>query len=231
MKVVKFMPNKNKEKVMIYEKAIQNAKRLMKEKTNENKAPSWLLTELAQEVGNELAQEFGVDKNVVSLTLYLQHLVFNPIIGGEIQKNHPNLSANFVIDNQLLEKWNIPIEDRSIILDAIRLHHHKEVNPNLTIEVIKNAECQKFVTVEGALIWLHELGLRGIDYEKSKELVFYKMNQKKNLLTLEKCISRAEESCKKITEIFESSEYSLELKELHRLGLEHVPYEETNFKL
>ena len=168
----------------IYRKAIVNARELMKEKTKENKAPSWILTELAQRVGKELAQEFNVDVGIVLLTLYLQHLIFDQIIGGEIQKNHPNLSANYVEDNDLLEKWNIPVEDREIILEAIRFHHNKSINSNLTIEVIKNAECQKFVTVEGALIWLHELGVRGFDYEKSKEIVFYKMNQKKELLTL-----------------------------------------------
>lgn len=199
----------------------------MKEKTMQNKAPAWRLTELAQKVGKELAQEFKVDVNIVMLTLYLQHIVFNPIVGGEIQKKHPNLSASYVEDNKLLEKWNIPIEDRAIILEAIREHHNKDINSNLVVEVIKNAECQKFVTVEGALIWLHELGLRGFDYEKSKELVFYKMNQKKELLTLEKCIERGNKSCKRIKEIFESEKNIPELQKLHKFGLEKLCYEEA----
>lgn len=211
----------------IYIKAIEEAKMLMKQKTMENKSPSWLLTELAQRIGKELAQEFDVDVNIVLLTLYLQHLVFNKIIGGDIQKNHPNLSANYVIDNQLLERWNIPLEDRDIIIEAIRAHHNKEINSNLTVEVIKNAECQKFVTVEGALIWLHELALRDFDYEKSKELVFYKMNQKKDLLTLEKCINRGNQSCKEIEEMFFSDKFVPKLKKLHELGLQKIPYEEA----
>ena len=211
----------------IYRKAIVNARELMKEKTEENKAPSWILTELAQRVGKNLSEEFNVDANIVLLTLYLQHLIFDPITGGEIQKNHPNLSANYVENNKILEKWNIPAEDRKIILEAIRVHHSKNINTNLTIEVIKNAECQKFITVEGALIWLHELGLRGFDYEKSKELVFYKMNQKKELLTLERCVVRGEESCKKIKEMFQNKESIYKLQKLHKFGLEKVPYEEA----
>ena len=67
----------------IYKDAIENARKLMYEQTLKNKAPSWLLTCLAQEVGAELADEFGVDKNIVLLTLYLQHLVFDPITAGE----------------------------------------------------------------------------------------------------------------------------------------------------
>ena len=161
------------------------------------------------------------------LTLYLQHLIFDSIIGGKVQKNHHNLSANYVEENNFLEKLNIPIEDRKVILEAIRVHHDKTVNSNLIIEVIKNAECQKFVTLEGALIWLHELGLRGFDYEKSKELVFYKMNQKKELLTIKKCVERGEDSCKKIIEMFENNENVSNLKKLHKYGLEKVPYEEA----
>lgn len=211
----------------IYKKAIDSAQNLMYEQTQKNKAPSWLLTCLAQEVGAELADEFGVDKNIVLLTLYLQHLVFDSITGGEIQKNHPNLSADYVVNNRLLEKWNIPVEDRKVILEAIRVHHKKEINPNLIIEVIKNAECQKFVTVNGALIWLHELGLRGYDFEKSKDLVFYKMNQKKSLLTLKECVDRGNESCDKIISMFDDKEISPELIKLHELGLAKVPYEEA----
>ena len=35
----------------IYASAIESARELMKEKTQENKAPSWALTEFAQKVG------------------------------------------------------------------------------------------------------------------------------------------------------------------------------------
>ena len=215
----------NKER--IYKNAIDSARNLMYKQTLKNKAPSWLLTCLAQEVGEELAEEFGVDKNIVLLTLYLQHLLFDPITNGEIQKNHPNLSADYIVNNKLLENWNIPEEDREIILEAIRSHHKKEINPRLIVEVIKNAECQKFVTIKGILIWLHELGLRGYDYEKSKELVFYKMNQKKSLLTLKECVDRGNKSCDEIMSMFENKTIEQELIKLHKFGLDKIPYDEA----
>lgn len=215
----------------IYRKAIANARELMREKTKENKAPAWKLTELTQKVGKDLAKEFNVDTNIVLLTLYLQHLIFEPTVGGEIQKNHPALSAKYVEDTNILEKWNIPEEDRPVILEAIRVHHNKNINSNLTVEVIKNAECQKFVTIEGALIWLHELGIRENDYESSKELVFYKMNQKKELLTLEKCIERGENSCNKIKSMFEDKNIIPQLKKLHKLGLDKIVYEDAIKKI
>ena len=83
------------------------------------------------------------------------------------------------------------------------------------------------MTIKGALIWLHELGLRGYDFEKSKELVFYKMNQKKELLTLKPCIDRGNESCKKIIDMFEDENMKEELIKLHKFGLNQIPYEEA----
>lgn len=215
--------NKNE----IYRNAILEARELMYSQTIKNKAPSWLLTELAQEVGSKLAEEFKVDKNIVLLTLYLQHLVFDSAVGGEVQKNHPDLSAKYVIDNKLLEKWNIPNEDKLVIIEAIKSHHKKEKSENLIVEVIKNAECQKFITVKGALIWLHELGLRGYDFNKAKELVFYKMNQKKSLLTLEKCVKMGDLSCNEIIEMFEDKNMIPKLIKLHTLGLEKVDFDKA----
>ena len=209
----------------IYKNAISEARQLMYEKTLENKAPSWIITELAQEVGKELSREYNVDQNIVLLTLYLQHLVFDSEIGGEIQKNHPELSANYVLKEKLLEKWNIPEEDRPIIIEAIRTHHQKTKSDNLIVEVIKNAECQKFVTVRGSLIWLHELGLRGYNFDKSKEYVFYKMNQKKELLTLDKCKEFGDISCNRIINMFENPDIKSKLIKLHSLGLEKVDFD------
>ena len=70
-------------------------------------------------------------------------------------------------------------EDKKVILNAIEAHHNAIKATSLVAEVVKNAECFKFVTVKGALIWLHELGLRGVSYEESVERVIEKMEQKK----------------------------------------------------
>ena len=58
-------------------------------------------------------------------------------------------------------------------------------------------------------------------------MVFYKMNQKKLLLTLKKCVDRGNESCDKIISMFDDKEISLKLIKLHELGLDKIPYEEA----
>ena len=68
---VELMKNNND----AYGNAINEAKKLMYSQTTKNGAPSWLLTTLAVNAGKELALEYNVDKNIVVLTLYLQHLI------------------------------------------------------------------------------------------------------------------------------------------------------------
>ncbi len=180
---------------------VEKSKKLMHEQTLKNKAPAWLLTKLAIKKGRELAQKYNVDEKLVLTSLYLAHTIFSPIWQDDIQKNHPKLSASFV--KAYLDKWNVAQNEQIIILDSIEAHHNHVPIKSKIAEVVKNAECFKFVTVEGSLILLHELGLRKIPFDEAVDKVLQKMEQKKSLLTLEDCKKETEKSCKKIQKIFE----------------------------
>lgn len=172
----------------------------MQKQTQKNKAPAWLLTEIAIKKGKELSRKFSVDEQLVISSLYLAHTVFSPIWEGDIQKNHPKLSSEFV--KKYLNKWNINKNEQEIILNAIEAHHDKVSTKTKIAEVVKNAECFKFVTMEGSLICLHELGIRQVPFEEAVDKVIQKMEQKKSLLTFDDCIKEAETNCNKILELF-----------------------------
>lgn len=173
---------------------------LMREQTLKNKAPAWLLTELAIEKGKELSKIHAVDERLVLTSLYLAHTVFSAEWGGEIQKNHPELSAGFA--KKYLDDWNVIVDEQDVIINSIEAHHGKVPTKSKVAEVVKNAECYKFITVEGSLIFLHELGRREIPFGEAVEKVIQKMEQKRNLLTFDDCIKEAETNCKKILELF-----------------------------
>ena len=176
------------------------SKELMYKQTQINKAPAWLLTELAIRKGKELSKKYDVDERLFLTSLYLAHTVFSPIWKGDIQKNHPKLSSDFV--KKYLDEWNVDKNEQEIILNAIKAHHNKVPTKSKVAEVVKNAECFKFVTVEGSLILLHELGIRQVHLEEAVNKVIQKMEQKKSLLTFDDCIQEAEENCNKILELF-----------------------------
>jgi len=157
------------------------------------------LTEIAIEKGKELSKKYDVDEELVLTSLYLAHTVFDLDWKGEIRKNHPDLSAKFV--EQYLDKWEVVEDKKKIILNSIKAHHGKIDTESKIAEVVKNAECFKFVTVKGSLIFLHVLGGRGFSYKESVEMVLYKMNSKKKLLTLSDCIKESDSNCREIKKI------------------------------
>ncbi|MBU0535762.1 MAG: hypothetical protein KKE20_02265, partial [Nanoarchaeota archaeon] len=179
---------------------IKFSKDLMRQQTGKNKAPAWLLTELAVKKGKELAKKHDVDERLVVSSLYLAHTIFSPVWKDDIQKNHGKLSAKFV--KPLLTEWGITPWDQDVILNSIESHGGEKPTKSKIAEVVKNAECFKFVTVQGSLIWLHECGVRGYSFEESVDKVIKKMEQKTRLLTMPDCIKEAEINCKKIKSLF-----------------------------
>ncbi len=179
---------------------VEMSRDLMYQQTQLNKAPAWRLTELAILKGKELAQKYQEDERLILTSLYLAHTVFSPIWAGEIQQNHTNLSAEF--SQKYLDEWQVPRKEQKIILNSIQAHHDKVKAETKIAEIVKNAECFKFVTVEGALIYLHEWGRRQVEYEQARQKVLQKMEQKRKLLTLDECVKEAEENCQDIRKIF-----------------------------
>jgi hypothetical protein len=180
---------------------IKKSKELMLKQTKINKSPPLLLTEIAIKKGEELSKAHNVDKNIVLTSLYLAHTIFSQDKSLQIRKEHPKLSSKFV--KPYLDKWKIPLKEQKIILNSIEFHHSKNKTETKIAEVVRNAECYKFITIEGSLIYFHELGKRGISYNESKCQVLEKANEKYNLLSLRECIRDGKDNLKVIKSIFE----------------------------
>lgn len=177
------------------------AKNIMYEQTLKNLAPARWLTQIAVQKWKELSKLYDVDEDIVITSLYLAHTIFDTIRWWEIQKNHPQLSAEFA--KPLLKKRNINPETQNIIINAIQAHHDHIPTHSLIAEIVKNAECYKFITLPWSLIFFHDLGTRQVWLSEAAEKVIKKMEQKQSLLTLESCIQETALTCKTIRQHFE----------------------------
>ncbi len=166
--------------------------------TDKNGAPVWELTETAVAKGRELAEKYGVDEVTVVVALYLAHICFDKVVGGKVQKNHPDLSANMA--EGYLSDWGCPAEQKQNILAAIRDHHKPGKPATLVAEVMKNAECYKFITWDKLKLYYDDLLSRGYSREQSIKLVQRKFDQKKAVLTFPECIRDAEDDYTEIEE-------------------------------
>lgn len=184
---------------MISNKIIQKAKDLMLTQTKLNGAPAWPLTEIAVKKGRDLAKRHSAREDLVVTALYLAHTIFSTEINGPIQQKHRLLSADFA-DNFLKEQ-GVSSDDREVIQNAILAHHGHIPTEFLESEVMKNAEGFKFLSLEGAHIFLEDLQARGLTLEQAKKEVIRKMNQKFEYLTLPDCIDEAKRNMTVIKEL------------------------------
>jgi len=173
----------------------------MLKQTRKNKAPAWELTEIVIQKGKNLSKKYNANTNLVLIALYLAHIKFSKKVGGKIQKNHEKLSARLA--GKYLRKWGVDEKKIEIILNSIRSHHDKEKGKSIEAEVMKNAECYKFLTIIGALALLHNMGERGESFRKSMKYVIKKMKQKERLLTIPECKFEAKKNIKEIESIFQ----------------------------
>lgn len=162
----------------------------MRRQTVRNGAPVWQLTKTAVAKGRQLARKYDVDSEAVVLALYLAHIKFDKEVGGPIQKDHMSLSAESA--SKYLEGREYPKDKIDIVLEAIRDHHKPGKPKSLLAEVMKNAECYKFITWSGTKIYYDDLIRRGYSRSRSDELVRLKFQQKKDILTFSECIAEAE---------------------------------------
>ena len=59
-------------------------------------------------------------------------------------------------------------------MNAIEAYYNKVFIKLKIAEVVKNTEYFKFVTVEGSLIWLYELGIRQVPFEEAVDKIIKK---------------------------------------------------------
>jgi len=176
--------------------------------TRKNSAPAWGLTELAVAKGKELAIKHQARVDLVVSALYLAHTVFSPVLKGKVQMSHTSLSSEFI--KSYLKKWRVRPADQAIIINSIRAHHSQEPTATIEAEVVKNAECFKFVTVPGILLELHDLGKRGLSLSEAVSFIEYKIEQKMSYLTLKDCKQEASVNLKKITKLLKELKVSSE---------------------
>lgn len=186
---------------MITGEILQKAKELAEEQAKKNGAPVWGLTEIAVEKGKELAKKYKLEENSVMAALYLAHIVYNDKEDSEIQIDHPKLSAELA--KKYLNEWGVFDKEMKSIVDAIASHHNNKSN-SVFSEIVRNAECFKFVTIEGVRIFYDDVK-KNRDYsdDQAKSYAVRKMGEKLSLLSLSECLEEARKNIQKISAEFE----------------------------
>jgi len=183
---------------------VKKSRDLMFKRGKKNNAPAWALTEIAVAKGKQLSGQYRVDEELVLASLYLAHTVFSDKLRNNVQRNHERLSSDFV--KKYLNKWGVSNKKQQVIFNAIKAHHDKVPCQTKVAEVVKNAECFKFLTLKGALICLHDFGRRGLPYDLAVSEVIRKMRQKLSYLSLPEQKREGKRNFKEIMKVLKNSD-------------------------
>jgi len=177
---------------------VEEARELAKEMTNKYGFPGSWSVETARLKALELADKLNADKQIVEVSSYLMDIGLGKAIKENKIPEHVKISSK--ITKEFLSKFDLSDEFKKKVINCVEAHHGEIEHICIESEIIKNADCFRFVNPEGFLRIFFDLGKFGKNIEEAFEWAKKKVEEKYNLVTLDICKEEAEENYKVIKE-------------------------------
>jgi hypothetical protein len=177
---------------------IEEARKLSNEYSDKYKRPSFEDTQTAVERGIELAKQLKADERVVIIGCYLMDNGLGEALEkGEVKK-HTIISAG--IARKFLDKTDLSSSDKDKIINSIIAHHGEVNNSCIESEIVKNADCFKFLDLKRFLMKIYEGSQYGMSFKETMDFLNKKVEEKYKLISLEACKKEADNNYKLIKE-------------------------------
>lgn len=153
---------------------------------------------LALRKGELLAQKLGADENVVLLGALFMDSMLSLAIKQDRVEEHIQMAEDKA--KRILSRFpKVSKEEKKNILHCIREHHGAGSFYSIESEICCNADCYKFLSIEGIIYGIHEkdmpIGNLVILYKK-------KVEEKWNALSLDICKKELEPQYRLIKKFF-----------------------------
>lgn|GEM_PF-6792676 len=97
------------------------------------------------------------------------------------------MSEGIIFVKSIATEYNISSDLLDKIVDTIACHHGAKLPQYRESEICRNADCYRFLDPQAIMIYFYELSSRGMSVAEAAKQVLYKMDEKRNLLTLDEC--------------------------------------------
>ncbi len=182
---------KNKQQLMI------DIKKLAIEKVSEPK-----LLEFSIKKGNELALEYGADPDIVFIGLCFMDIKLKEALALNKQSEHMLMAVNFAKD--FLKMYVITDEEKKAIINCIEAHHKTIPFQCIEAEICANADCYVFIHPFGVFIYRELLIKRGKEIKEQVIQLQNKLQEKYQIISLDKVKEELEEKYQMFLKIFNS---------------------------
>lgn len=162
---------------------IGKARELVDKETAESVKP---LFAFASETGQELAEKLNADRDIVMLGTLLMDLKLKQALTENKLSEHVQMSLE--ASKEFLEQFDLSEEIKNKIISCIEEHHGAEKFTCIEAEICANADCYKFLHPKGILLYVCILNERYKgDFKKISEQILGKIEEKKQVLSLDIC--------------------------------------------
>jgi len=169
---------------MISDKLIQQAKELVYSDAEKFGAPAFFHIELANEKGRELAKKLNADEKIVLLgTLLMDCMLGAARKQGRLAK-HIEMSVKKA-EKLLSEFTDITEKEKENVLQCVKQHHGSDKFYSIESEICCNADCYRFLSIEGVIGGIG--GFHEMPIDKVVDLFLQKADEKWNALSLAIC--------------------------------------------
>lgn len=142
------------------------------------------LYNLALEAGIKLARQLNADENIVRIAISMMDSKLPEASFLGTPKQHKLMAVEATKD--LLKETDIlSDEQKENIIKCVEEHHGVDKFYSIESEIVCNADCYKFIHPKGVFDYCSILGRRFHDLKKELEQLEYKMDEKKNAMSLD----------------------------------------------
>lgn len=164
---------------------LKQAEELARVQSDEYHIPAWQVIELANKKGQQLAEKLGADKDIVLAGTLLMDCQLGPAMQAGDVGQHTVLAAKRARE-LFAESPEIDIQTQDKIIACIMEHHGVETFSCIESEICCNADCYRFLSVEGFLLSVRYL--RDMPFESLIKILRDKAAEKRQALSLPVCV-------------------------------------------
>lgn len=160
---------------------LKQARKLAYDEIKKTGMPLKLHVDLTATVGRRLSKELGANADIVEAGT----LLMDCLIGQAIKKDQLEKHIQMSLDkaNELLEQSTLSNNDKENIRHCILEHHGAEKFYSLESEICCNADCYRFISIDGFVFAIRYL--RDMPFKDLIELLTKKADEKWNFLSLD----------------------------------------------
>jgi|SRR3989344_9294147 len=134
---------------------IEKANKLAIKEIEKYGAPSIWNFRITNRQGQILAEKYKADKNIVLLGTLLIDLKLGQALKENTIKQHIKMSTDTA--RKFLEKEKVSKETLEKVIHCIEAHHGNIPYQSREAEIVANADCYRFLTLRGSLMFLVDL--------------------------------------------------------------------------